>query len=86
MNSPSKIVLDPLSFEAFNALDVLVNGEIGEMSYHIRAAERRQQAAEGERRRLESLREVRRLIDRARPPAYAAAIRAAYARPDVCET
>jgi hypothetical protein len=81
MNYGLKITLEPLTFKAFNALDVLVNGEISEIAYRVRRDGNPVDVVH-----LESLREVRRLIDRARPPEYAAAIRASYARPDVCET
>lgn len=80
----NKIPLEPLEFEEFNALDVLVNGEIAELAFQVRGY-----AADPKRARavllLERLRAVRAKIDRARPKGYADAIRAARAA-TVCDT
>ncbi len=78
MTGVAKIVLE-LSFEEFNALDVVVNAQIAELAYQHRIAGGREVL-------LERLRAVRIQIDRTRPPQYAAAIRASYARSTVCET
>lgn len=80
MNLPAKIALEPLTFEAFNALDVLVGAEIVDLAYQVRKGE-----APRPSHLLERLREVRRVIDRARPADYVDAIRASRAE-SVCDT
>lgn len=84
MNAIAKIALPPLDFDEFNALDVLVNGEIGELAYQTRVT--RDLPLPDERLRLlERLRRLRTKIDAARPQGYAQAIRAAHAE-SVCDT
>ena len=48
MNAAAKIALPPLDFEEFNALDVLVSGEIAETAYRLYRA----QGADDTRHRL----------------------------------
>jgi hypothetical protein len=81
VNAQAKIALPPLEFDEFNALDVLVNGEIAESLYRLRT----RGGGDRETRLLERLRAVRSKIDAVRPPAYAQAIRAARAE-SVCDT
>lgn len=82
MNAQAKIALPPLEFEEFNALDVLVSGEIAETAYRLYHA----QGKDATRLRLLSqLRALRSKIDRVRPANDAAAIRAARAD-TVCDT
>ena len=85
MNAATKIALPALEFDEFNALDVLVNGEIAQLAYEVRAAERREVDAQARVRLLHRLRAVRTKIDAARPQGYADAIRAARAE-SVCDT
>lgn len=77
-----KIPLEALDFEEFNALDVLVNGEIAELAFQARSADPSRQRAVI---LLARLRALRAKIDRARPAGYIAAIRAARAD-SVCDT
>jgi hypothetical protein len=86
VNTQAKIALPPLDFDEFNALDVLVNGEIAELVYQGRTYPQ-DAARERERRErlLRNLRAMRAKIDACRPPQYAAAIRAARAE-TVCDT
>ena len=76
----NKIALEPLSFEEFNVLDLLVNQEIGGWAYKMRV-----DPTERAERLLLRLRALRSKIDHCRPPGYAAAIRAAAAE-TVCDT
>jgi hypothetical protein len=83
MNAAAKIALPPLDFDEFNALDVLVNGEIAELAFRIRHGGTRLE--DRSVRMLARLRALRARIDAVRPPDYAAAIRAARAE-SVCDT
>lgn len=80
VESIMKIAIEPLEFEEFNLLDVLVNQEVGEWAFQMRTS-----PTERAERLLQRLRSIRAKIDRARPPGYAAAIRAARAE-TVCDT
>lgn len=81
----AKVTIPPLEFEEFNALDILLNAEIGDLAYQARAQERRELDSARTRRLLERLRALRAKIDAARPAGYADAIRAARAD-TVCDT
>ena len=85
MNACHKIALPPLEFEEFNALDILLNAEIGDLAYQARAQERRELDSARTRRLLERLRAVRAKVDAARPLGYAQAIKDARAE-TVCDT
>jgi hypothetical protein len=85
VNAQAKIALPPLEFDEFNALDVLVNGEIAELAYLSRVAADEAAQLAGKRALLARLRAVRTKIDAARPQGYADAIRAARAE-SVCDT
>jgi hypothetical protein len=88
VNAQAKIALPPLDFDEFNALDVLVNGEIAEVAYRLHRAATGAEvnvAVESKTRLLRALRAIRSKVDAARPPQYAEAIRAARAD-TVCDT
>jgi hypothetical protein len=84
MNAAAKIALPPLEFDEFNALDVLVNGEIAELAFGIRQTQHLP-IPDARVLMLARLRALRSKVDAARPPEYAAAIRAARAE-SVCDT
>jgi hypothetical protein len=84
VNTVAKIALPPLDFDEFNALDILINGEISELAYQTRVT-RDLPIPDTRLRLLKALRAIRSKVDAARPAHYAEAIRAARAE-SVCDT
>lgn len=79
-NAMQKIPLEPLDFEEFNLIDILINQEISETAFQMRLA-----PSDRSERLLARLRAIRAKVDRARPKGYVDAIRAARAA-TVCDT
>jgi hypothetical protein len=86
MNAQLKITLPPMEFEAFNALDILLEQEIAELSHQLRVMDGRAELARANvRRYLTRLQTARTLIAAGRPPGYRELIQSQFARDSVCD-
>jgi hypothetical protein len=82
MNAQIKITLPPLTFEEFNAIDVIASIEVAELQAELRAMDKQSQARPMKERLLARARAVQAKLAAVRPPAYRDLIAAQY---DVCD-
>jgi hypothetical protein len=84
MNAALKISVPPLTFEEFNALDVLASVEVAELTAELRSMDADAARRPTVERFLQRAREAQAKLAAVRPPAYAQMIRAQFER-GVCD-